>query len=189
MPTKKEKRGYIMKYVMVYLLGILGLRSWLRLDDSKLYWVILGILSAVIFASLLFFRMRAQGIRSPKKKIMSIILGTSLILILLGALGYFSHDELGKILGFLRGYDTILYSVLIVTALALFATVLIIYWKERQWFQMMRARSKRLQEETEDVERSVKNIETREEEIQGYFSKTKKEIEKFKKVSDEFQGV
>lgn len=178
-----------MECVMVYILDIQGLRSWLGLEGKQLYWILLGILCVAVFASLFFFQMRAQGIRSSIKKIMSFILGTSLILILLGTLGYYFYDELGKGLEFLNGNDIILYSIFILAALALLATVFIIYWKERQWFKMMQSKSKRLQEETEDVERSVKNIETREEEIQGYFSKTGEEIEKFKKVSDEFKGI
>jgi hypothetical protein len=169
------------------LLNGLDLRSWLRLEDSEWFWVILGILSAAVFLLWIYFQAYAKGIRDSKKWKIRIIALISLILILIGVFGYGFNNKFGYILEFLQGYDELLYSVLILSALALVGFILLFYWSEIKWQRRIRARSEQLKKETEIVRKNVEGVETKEEEVQEYFAKTEKDIGKFRDVYEEFQ--
>lgn len=176
-----------MESVMVMLLDVADIRSWLRLEDSDWFWGILAILCGIVIAVWLYFQFFAKGIRNSAKKIIFAMSVVSLALAIAGTLGYLSFDKFNVSLDFLEGYEETLYSALLVAALVLLGLILSLYWREIQWRRNIRARSAQLKKETQDMQKNVQGVETREEEIQDFFVRTEQEIDKFKEVHDEFQ--
>ncbi|MBU6998812.1 MAG: hypothetical protein HXS41_14485 [Theionarchaea archaeon] len=176
-----------MECVMVMLLNVAGIRSWLRLEDSEWFWGVLAIFCGIAIVVWLYFRIFARGVRNSAKKAIFVLSAVSLALVVAGTLGYLSFDKFGIPLDFLGGYEEILFSSLLVTALIFLILILLLYWREIQWRRNIQARSAQLKKETEDMQKNVRGVETREGEIKEFFAKTEQEIDNFKGVHDEFQ--